>query len=328
MLRAAMLTLSLLAPNLAIAQCSGPSFWDQLSATQQTELTQRVADTPYSSGNFWRATRDGTILTIVGTMHLPDPRHDGFLDRALPHLSQADLLLVEATLDDQKDMQIHLAQNPDLMTLTDGMTLPDRLDDATWDAVADAATARGIPAFIAAKMQPWFLSLTLAIPPCAMAAIGSGAGGLDTALMTRANDMNVPTAPLEPWEDMLDLLTSGTVEDQIDALRIGLIAPDIQDAMIVALTDFYFAEQSAMGWYLADFTKDFLPPENAALFDEQMQELTDVLLIQRNANWIPVIEDAAATHDNVFIGFGAAHLFGETGVLRLLEQNGWAITPI
>jgi len=40
-----------------------------------------------------------------------------------------------------------------------------------------------------------------------------------------------------------------------------------------------------------------------------------------------VIEDAATQHDNIFIAFGAAHLIGEDGVLNLLQNNGWVISP-
>ena len=50
------------------------------------------------------------------------------MDKIGPRLAATDLLLVEATLDDQAAMQTHMARNPDLMTLTHGTTLPERLD--------------------------------------------------------------------------------------------------------------------------------------------------------------------------------------------------------
>jgi uncharacterized protein YbaP (TraB family) len=48
-------------------------------------------------------------------------------------------------------------------------------------------------------------------------------------------------------------------------------------------------------------------------------------LIDRNRNWIPVIEAAALKHDRIVVAIGAAHLPGEVGVLRLLEREGWMI---
>lgn len=327
MLRSLILIISLLAPSVAAAQCTGASFWDRLSTVQQNDLLERGFATPFGTGNFWEATKGGTTLTIAGTLHLPDPRHDTFMSFLRPRLSSADLLLVEATLEDQADMQSHLSRNTDLMVLTD-TTLPELLAPEDWNALSQAAAARGIPGFMAAKMQPWFLSMTLAIPPCAMAAMASGDGGLDSILMRTAAEFSIPVAPLERWEDMLVLLRSGTADEQLDFLRMGLIDPDIQSEMLVTLVDFYFAEQSASAWFMTDFTKDYLSPEAAALFDVQFAQLSEQLLDDRNANWIPVIEDAATEHDTIFVAFGAAHLFGYDGVLARLRANDWTISPL
>jgi uncharacterized protein YbaP (TraB family) len=65
---------------------------------------------------------------------------------------------------------------------------------------------------------------------------------------------------------------------------------------------------------------------DAAVFDTQMAELEETLLNNRNRAWVPVIEAAAASHDQIFIAFGAAHLIGDQGVLSLLGDNGWTIT--
>ena len=225
-------------------------------------------------------------------------------------------------------MQTYMARNPDIMAITDGPTLPELLDEATWASIRDAATSRGVPGFMAAKMKPWFLSMALSIPPCAMTAMTSGEGGLDNMLLESAADLGVPVAPLEPWQDMLDLLSMGTFEEQIDALRMGLLDPDVLDTIVVTLTDFYFTGQSAMGWYITEYTKDLIPDLDPVQFDEQLAQMEQLLLIDRNINWIPVIEDAAETHDKIVIAFGTAHLFGDFGVLNLLEQNGWAISPL
>ena len=77
---------------------------------------------------------------------------------------------------------------------------------------------------------------------------------------------------------------------------------------------------------MSEFLGDYLPEDAADLLNEQLAGLEDVLLIQRNRNWIDVIAQAAAQHDDIFIGFGAAHLFGTDGVLQLLANEGWTIT--
>jgi uncharacterized protein YbaP (TraB family) len=260
-------------------------------------------------------------------MHLPDPRHDALLARVAPDLDRADILLVEATLEDQAEMQAQIANNPDMMMIVDGPSLIDQLDEATWNIIRDAALTRGLPGFMAAKMQPWALSMTLAIPPCAMTAMTAGEAGLDGILMERATTMDIPVAALEPWQDMLSLLMSGTFEEQLAALRLSVMEPAIQDAMISTLITSYFEGETAYGWHISKYVIDFMPDADPSEFEAQMKQLEDELLTGRNLNWIPVITEAAQSHDAVFVAFGAAHLMGETGVLRLLEHDGWTVTP-
>lgn len=323
----AMLFVTLL-PLPALALCNAPAFSEYLAPQDVADLEYAAADTLYGTGLYWSASKNGKRLSILGTMHLPDPRHTDLLDRVRPRMEAADLLMVEATKDDQTAMQSHMARNPDIMAITSGLTLPDRLDPATWDAVKDAAIARGVPGFMAAKMQPWFLTMTLSIPPCAMTAMMNGDLGLDAMLMDVAADANIPTAPLEAWQDTFALLTTGTFEDQLEMLQVSLMAPDLQDAMITELVDRYFDEQPAFGWLLGFYSVDFLPNITIADFDAQMVEFEETFLTARNRAWIPVIEGAAATHTDIFIGFGAAHLIGKHGVLNLLAQNGWDIAPL
>ena len=49
-------------------------------------------------------------------------------------------------------------------------------------------------------------------------------------------------------------------------------------------------------------------------------------MTRRNRAWLPVIE-AQAAKGQLVVAFGALHLPGETGVLNLLAQNGWKISP-
>ncbi len=325
MLRATLFALTLLTPTLSHALCDGPGITGVLSPTDLAELNATVAATPFGQGLYWSATKEGAELAIIGTMHLPDPRHETLLARVMPDLNRAAVLLVEATLDDQTAMQVYMARNPDLMTITEGPSLPDLLDDATWDSLSDAAASRGIPSFMAAKMQPWFLSMSLAIPPCAMSAMMAGEGGLDAMLMTHAIDTGVPVMALEPWQDMLALLASGTFDEQIDALRISIMDTDVQDALIATLTESYFNGDTAFGWHINNYLIDFMPNMDPDLFETQIAELEEELLNARNRNWIPVINGAAQSGDLVFVAFGAAHLIGESGVLQLLEQDGWTV---
>lgn len=52
------------------------------------------------------------------------------------------------------------------------------------------------------------------------------------------------------------------------------------------------------------------------------------LLVNRNNNWIPKIEEMLRTKETELILFGAMHLIGEDGILKQLEDKGYTIESI
>lgn len=314
-----------LVPIAAAAQCIGEGIEPRLTAEDRAELDARIADTPYGQGLFWKATRGQATLYLIGTMHLPDPRHHLLVDRASPLLEASNILLVEATLEDQIAMQQFMAGNPDMLTLPTDMSLPELMGEEDWAAVRRAAQDRGIPGFMAAKMQPWFLSMSMAVPPCASMALAQGQMGLDGQLLTRATEIGLPVASLEAWEDMFDMLRAGTMDEQLEALRMGLIDLDAQTAVMNSLITAYFDEDTARGWHVGFFIADFVPKVSRDEFETLMADLEQDLLVARNHAWMPVIEDAAASYQTVALAFGAAHLIGDDGIPNLLVRSGWTL---
>ena len=112
----------------AHALCNGPSFFDRLSDTQRAEIDTRASQTPYGQGLLWTATRDDQSILVIGTIHLYDPRLAPILERIEDEIAAADMLLVEATAKEEKQMQRAVSTTPELAFITEGPTLPERLD--------------------------------------------------------------------------------------------------------------------------------------------------------------------------------------------------------
>ncbi|MEJ7611011.1 MAG: TraB/GumN family protein [Ferruginibacter sp.] len=53
----------------------------------------------------------------------------------------------------------------------------------------------------------------------------------------------------------------------------------------------------------------------------------DILLKNRNINWVNQLAGIFKTK-NIFIGVGAAHLFGKDGLIVLLRQKGYKVKPV
>lgn len=310
----------------ASAACSGESYLDRMTAGQQMQLSAAVADMPYAEGLIWTATKDSAAITVVGTMHIYDPRLEDLRTKLAKTITGADLVMLEATPEEEAKLQNLITTDPGRLFIVDGPTLPELVDEETWQLIASAASERGIPPFMAAKMQPWYLSLTLAVPSCAMSDMMQGVRGLDHMIMQDAEAAGVPMQAVEPYTTLFDLFEDDSFDEQIDMLRVSMLVPDLQEQMFVAMLDRYFAEDIGRLWEMSRIAMsdvpDLDPVEANAMFDE----MEDALLKTRNRNWIPVITEASETHDNILLAVGAGHLIGNEGVLRLLENEGWTIT--
>jgi uncharacterized protein YbaP (TraB family) len=311
----------------AVALCTGDSLLDRLTPAERARLDTVAAATPFAEGLFWTATRGDTTLTLIGTMHIHDPRHDALRDTVAAAVRGADLVLVEATPQEEAEMQAAMAADPGIMLITEGPTLIDQLDAATWAQISEALLARQIPPFMAAKFQPWFLMLNLSVPPCAMPDLAAGKRGLDHIIMDIAAQAQVPLQPLEPWETLIEVFATGTPAEQIDLLRMGLLPPEIEAEVFVALLDGYFAGRVAEVWELSHIALDYVPGLDPAEAEVMFAETEALLLTGRNKAWIPVIKAAADGRGQVVVAVGAAHLPGDAGVLRLLEAEGWTVSP-
>lgn len=314
-------------PSLAQAVCTGEHYEDRLSQAELAELDQRVADMPYSDGLIWQASKGQKKITLVGTVHIYDPRLDLVASRVEPALDEASLLMVEATDDDQASVQRYLLTTPDLAFYHSGPTLPDRLEESDWIAVRDAAGERGVPSAMAAKMRPWMLMMTLAIPSCAFADQLAGLQGLDHMLMDSAEERGLPVEAIEDWRTVVDLLTVGTEDEHIKGLLANLQMKEESAELANSLVASYFMGQPMRGWELGRFQSRKMPGFTAEEGEAEFDDLAKRLLDDRNTKWIPAIATALEMHDNIVIAVGAAHLPGNMGVLTLLEAEGWEISP-
>lgn len=315
--------LAALSPLAAHAQCTGKNLIAALPAAEQTALRDAARAVPYPEGNLWRATRGTESVHIVGTYHFDDPRHAPTLSTVTPLIAAATTLLVEAGPTEEAALKSRMAREPQLMTLTDGPTLPEMLPKPEWLALSAAMKARGIPGFMAAKFQPWFLTMILGIPPCDMARAASGRG-LDQRLMDEAATHSVPVKALEPYDTLFSLFDAMSQQDQLSMIRSALAMEPQAADMSITLADSYFAEEGRLIWEFMrrlTLTAPDMDPDQAA---RDLALMENALMIDRNRAWIPVIT-AAAAEGPVVAAFGALHLSGDQGVLNLLAAEGFTL---
>lgn len=312
------------------AGCAGTNLFEAMTPAQRAEIDTAVADVPYHQGLLWRASKGDRWITLVGTYHFGDARHDAMLARLEPAIARAAAVFVEAGPDEERRLTEALAADPTLMVDPVGPTLPERLDDSDWKLLSEAMAERGTPAVITSKLRPWYVAMMLGISPCMMEQMGEGGTqGLDHLLIAQAEAQEVPVRALEPWDTVFTLFRDLTPQQEIEMIRAALPAAAHADDYAVTLTEAYF---SGDVWAIWEFGR-FDAYRNSGLtrgqVDAQMKLAQDQLMDRRNQGWIAPLtsgaSQAAAQGKGIVAGFGALHLPGERGVLRLLEQDGWVI---
>jgi uncharacterized protein YbaP (TraB family) len=314
----------LLAALPALAECQGQNRIAQLPEDVRADLVARVEAAPFPRGNFWRATRGDEIVTLVGTYHLDDPRFDALMEPLSLLVDASTTLLVEAGPLEEAELQKALARDPSLMFVLEGPTLPEALPAETWEKLKQALSARGIPAFMGAKMQPAYLSMLLGIPPCAADSLMGKERGLDARLIERADEAGVPVRALEPYDTIFTIFAGLTPVEQREMLEMALALEHQTEDAFATMQDSYFEQDSRMIWEYSRWLTLQAPGMDPARVEADYAAMEESLMNARNRAWIPVIE-AALADGPVLAAFGALHLSGDQGVLALLEREGFTL---
>jgi uncharacterized protein YbaP (TraB family) len=307
----------------AFGSCAGRNLIEALAEADRQALFERAHAVPFAQGNLWRATREGEEITLIGTLHMDDSRHEATMVALAPALDAARVVLVEAGPEEIAALQSRLARDPALMVQTEGPTLPERLSPELWDKLAQAVRARGVPPFMAAKLQPWYLSMILSIPPCALEAMGEDRG-LDAQVIEAAEARGLPVRALEPYDTVFSVFDTMSDADQLSMITSSLALEDRSEDMSSTLIDSYFDEEARVIWEFSRAVALTIEGYSAERVEREFALMEVALMVQRNQDWIPVLTRAAADGP-VLAAFGALHLSGDQGVLALLQAEGFTL---
>ncbi|MGL4239424.1 TraB/GumN family protein [Tabrizicola sp.] len=319
-------SLAFLLTGPVTAKCAGKNLIDELPPDRLAEIQAATDAVPYPTGNFWRATRGDQVITIAGTYHFDDPRHEPNLAALAPHIETATTVLVEAGPEEEKALMNLIASDPSKVMITEGPTLLEQLPPELWESLSQAMAERGIPGFMAAKFRPWYVIAVLAVPPCAMAEM-TKPKGLDGMVIDTATAAGVPVQGLEPYDTIFKIFGSMTEREMIDMLESSLLFEDRSEDYSATLADSYFAGDGRKIWEFMRYESYSMPGYTREQVDAEFAKMEEALMNERNRAWIPVLTEAA-TKGPVFTAFGALHLSGDEGVLNLLKKEGFTIEEL
>lgn len=266
----------------------------------------------YADPAFYRISKGNEQHWLLGSIHagkpslypLPDP-----VERAWQQ-SRALVMEVDMTHISQAQWQEMGA----ITRLVDGKTLKDHLPMDLYRRTLIAAGQNGLTEAMLAPLRPWFAAITLT--QAALERTGfRGEFGVDQHFAKRANDGGKPIVGLETLLEQLGYLASVgdnqtlMLESTLDEL------PELEKGFTEVMAAWQNGDQAT----LINLLKEEMAPPKLQAWLEQ------TLLAERNRNWV---KKWPGLPNESFIVVGALHLYGEQGLLALLEQQGWRITSL
>lgn len=161
-----------------------------------------------------------------------------------------------------------------------------------------------------ASLKPLALSIAMT-----RLSLHEGVKFYDIELLKMAKDYNLDTYSLEGIEREAQAFDAFPVEEQIKALMHSVENFDKQKSEYKKLEAAY-----ARGDIDKVFEYSLHPFENNATFIEEFY-------FKRNQEWLPKLERMFADRQS-FVAVGVTHLEGEQGLLALLKEKGYTLTPI
>ncbi len=261
---------------------------------------------------------------LYGTIHMIN-EEDFFLTQSTKKaFKECDRATFEINMDDMDNIGAQMSLMMGAF-MKDGMTLKKLLSEEDYKVVDDHFSEMGLPMFLLEKIKPMFLSVFASGDMDMMGGLGGAKSDNDSTtttvvsyeihFMDMAKEQEKEMAGLETAEYQMSMFDSIPYKAQAEMLVESIQAEDNGEG------NGEFEEMIEM------YKNQDLQAMQSMLSDEGIGEYGDLLLANRNRNWIPVMEEQMADKPT-FFAVGAGHLGGNVGVVALLREAGYSVKAV
>lgn len=262
----------------------------------------------------WKVQQGTSLIYFLGSVHLLPDEIKWYGDSINEIMETADEVVFEVDMTPEEEAR---AQR---ITLANGLLagddlLSNYLTEEEYSYLLEQAVIAGIPPAAIANFQPWFASIALSVS----AIIREGwnpNSGVDKHIQKIARINKIKISALETLEEQLATLYDHPLDVQAVMLKDTL--GQLRDIRKITL-------EMVGSWTSGDIDKmktTFIDPM------KEQPELFAKLVVKRNNNWLPVIEELIAKDQTTFVVAGAAHFIGDEGVINLLIEKGYDVVRV
>jgi uncharacterized protein YbaP (TraB family) len=266
----------------------------------------------FERGLLWRATKAGVAPShLFGVIHVPDPRVAQLAPRVEAVFAGARSLMVEFLPDDYARERFLEAG-----LFADGETLEQAIGSADFERAAEQLEPLHLPREVMLRLKPWVVLLNLRAPQAEQGP------PIEALLVARARDRRLVLGQMEGVEEQIFAFDELPMPSQVALLKHSLAHRDELLALerrtveaylrgdlaaIWRLREDYGARHAEIAAHQAAFTKRVVLDRSVVMAFRMQRELR---------------------RGGAFVALGALHLYGEKGVLALLEADGYRVARL
>jgi uncharacterized protein len=275
--------------------------------------TTGQAGEKYAYGLLWRVSREGVAPSYVfGTIHVGDPRVLDLPDAVGRALGRSRRLYLETMLGPREEARFFEAAQ-----FENGRRLEPLIGAESYARLAAELRQRGVSDDVIARIKPWAALVNLTV-----ARDGDGAETLDQKVASIARGQGARVLGLEGIEEQIAVFERIPIETQVGLLRHALAHRDELAALIEPAIQAWIRRDLAALHSVSDRV-GVRYPEMAAhyrlLFRTVVENRT---VVMAHRLFVPLREGRA------FVAVGANHLYGQRGLLALIEAQGYRVTRV
>ena len=244
---------------------------------------------------------------LYGTIHMMPKAQFKMGDEVKDAFAKAEKVILELDMDDpglQADMMKHVM-------FTDGTQLTQLFTEQEQKMVDSVLTKDlGMNLMAFNTMKPFIINTMLV-----QSFFGKELASYEETFIMMAGEQGKEILGLETVAEQFAAVDAQSYEDQADDIVEFIEESEETQKLFNKMLELYLEGDADK---LYTMTREFYDGD-----DNMVKSMLD----QRNANWIPVLEKQMAQGSR-FVGVGAAHLGGENGVIQLLRDAGYKVTPV
>lgn len=268
----------------------------------------------FADSSVWVASSGDNKVYLGGTVHLLRPGDFPLPDEYEQAYQDSSQLVFETDISSMNDLSVQAAMLQQL-TYTDGRTLSTVLNEEAYTALSTYVASTGMPMMMLETFKPGLLVSTLQI--IEFQKIGFTPQGVDMYFNSRAVGDGKSLGQLETVEEQIGFLASMGEGSESEFILMSLEDLDETEEIMADMLAAWRSGDNGLlsDMFLADMATD-------------APDLYASLLVNRNLAWIPQIELMLEDSDTEFVLVGAAHLIGDQGLIRLLEEKGYQVSQL